>query len=219
MKKEPIWKPLWFVVVVAVALMSGITSIFREWLALYFPHSVAASGAFQASVTTCFALSGFIVLFQMHREISELQEARQKPNIKAWFNHVDCDLEQNGPTPCRCRLYLCNHNQRVTTLREVIVTAYGKKLLEGAEQEIDTDKAYVQRPVAFTTSSEQLYGATQDVSPIRLEDGIEVQCLCQVMLKVSAIVFDYVVVKIVDSFDNEYIAEDRTQLQRQKSEG
>jgi hypothetical protein len=200
---------MWFVVVVAVALMSGIASIFREWLALYFPQSVAASGAFQASVTTCFALSGFIVLFRMHRQISELQEARQKPDIKAWFNHVDCDLEQNGPTPYRFRLFLCNHNQRVTTLREVIVTAYGHKF-EGVDQERDTDKAYFQRPVAFTTSSEQLYGATQDVGPIKLEDGIEVQCLCQVMLKVSAIVFDHIVVKVIDSFDNEYTAADRT---------
>jgi len=61
MRKDSFWADAWNALAFAVALMSGITSIAREYFAVFRPAAVAPSRLFNASLLTCILVSyGFL---------------------------------------------------------------------------------------------------------------------------------------------------------------
>lgn len=64
---------IWLVLVIAVGLMSGIASLVREWLSIFFPHAVNSGRLFNAWLSTCFFLAGLFVFYRQRSTIASLQ--------------------------------------------------------------------------------------------------------------------------------------------------
>jgi hypothetical protein len=58
-------RDIWLMIGIAVGLMSGITSIVREWISIFYPHAVNSGRLFNACLITCFFAA---VLFVFHRQ-------------------------------------------------------------------------------------------------------------------------------------------------------
>ena len=71
---EELWKDVWLGVAVTVGLMSGIASIFREWLSVFHPAAVSSSRLFYASLWTCFVISCGIVIARQRIAIVALED-------------------------------------------------------------------------------------------------------------------------------------------------
>ena len=83
---------LFKILVWAVALMSGILSILREVLAIFYPNQVPQRSIFWSCVIIAFILSAALLLFQQYKKINILakdldeEKDRKKPKLNAEFN-------------------------------------------------------------------------------------------------------------------------------------
>jgi hypothetical protein len=73
-----LWKDVWLGVAVAVDLMSGIASIFREWLSVFHPAAVSSSRLFDACLWTCFVISCGIVITRQRIAIVALEDEARR---------------------------------------------------------------------------------------------------------------------------------------------
>jgi hypothetical protein len=55
-------KDVWLMIGIAVGLMSGFASIFREWLSIFHPQAADTGRVFNACLITCFFLAAIFVL-------------------------------------------------------------------------------------------------------------------------------------------------------------
>jgi hypothetical protein len=93
-------KDLWFVILVVVGLMSGITAIFREGLATFYPTAFNSSRVFQLCLWTCFFVSMTALVFRQRATIVNLesrldQSDAQKAENKR-LNSLFADLSKEG---------------------------------------------------------------------------------------------------------------------------
>lgn len=76
-------KDFWLALAMAVGLMSGITSIFREWLSVFHPNATDAGRVFNACLWTCFVISCVFVVARQRSAIMGLErEADRSEAIK-----------------------------------------------------------------------------------------------------------------------------------------
>jgi uncharacterized coiled-coil protein SlyX len=94
MARKTKWRNAWFVSALWVCLMSGIASIFREVLILFFPTFAPPSQIFQSCSVSCFVVSGFVVIYRLQERVYELEN--RSPSEERYVQMVKDAITHHG---------------------------------------------------------------------------------------------------------------------------
>lgn len=126
-------KDAWLWAVIAVGLMSGVTSSFREWISLFYPHAVNSGKLFDACLHTCLFLAAIVVVVRQRLTIASLeskadQSAVDKAEAKRLHDLFGEFMSEGESLACELRqgignygLWLAKRNDWIARVSQTLV--------------------------------------------------------------------------------------------------